>query len=293
MSESGTAGFMNQYSHHLFADAGAECHDAGYVIFGVPYDGTTSFRSGARRGPRAIRDLSYNFESYLPECSIDLADVLFTDIGDIDPFCMPEMVVDQVRDTVAEIAAEGRIPVMLGGEHSITTGAVRALSPDCYVVCDAHLDLRDAFRGSPYNHACTARRVYEEGIEEICIIGARSGTREEYAFAEDLCVYSADDVRRDGIRSVIDEIRSRLEGKKVYLSVDADAIDCCLTPGVGTPEPFGLTPEDVRDVIAALAPLAAGFDYVEVCPIDAGQTAAVAARCVRTFITSHWSGSQG
>jgi len=130
--------------------------------------------------------------------------------------------------------------------------------------------------------------VAEEGVNEIFIIGARSGTEEEYAFARDLHLYSADDVRTRGIREVIDEIIAAVDGRSVYLSIDADAIDCCLTPGLGTPEPFGITHWDVRDIVRGLAPLTLCFDYVEVCPVDAGQTAAVAARIIRDFIASHW-----
>jgi len=95
-------------------------------------------------------------------------------------------------------------------------------------------------------------------------------------------------VRERGIGAVLREVREHIAGKRVYLSIDADAIDCCLTPGLGTPEPFGLTPLDIREVVRALAPHAAGFDYVEVAPFDSGQTAAVAAQVVREFIARHW-----
>jgi agmatinase len=281
---------MPYFSHTSFADADSSYDDARYVIFGVPYDGTTSYRAGTRDGPRAIREVSYNFEAYIADIGIDLSEVPMTDMGDIEPYSLPGDVVEQVRTAVARLNADGKVPIMLGGEHSVTVGAVQALKPDCYVVCDAHLDLRTEYGNTPFNHACVTRRVAEEGVGEIFIVGARSGTEEEYAFARDLHLFSADEVRRRGIEAVIDDIVSAVGGRSLYLSIDADAIDCCLTPGLGTPEPFGITHWDVRELVRALAPRSLGFDYVEVCPIDAGQTAAVAARIIRDFIGCHRKG---
>jgi agmatinase len=279
---------MPYFSHTSFADADSSYDEARYVIFGVPYDGTTSYRAGTRDGPRAIREVSYNFEAYIADIGIDLADVPIADMGDIEPYSLPGDVVEQVRTAVARMDADGKVPIMLGGEHSVTVGAVQALQPDCYVVCDAHLDLRTEYGNTPFNHACVTRRVAEEGVGEIFIVGARSGTEEEYAFARNLHLYSADEVRVRGIEAVIDDIVSAVNGRSLYLSIDADAIDCCLTPGLGTPEPFGITHWDVRDLVRALAPRSLGFDYVEVCPVDAGQTAAVAARIIRDFIACHF-----
>jgi agmatinase len=283
---------MHHFFHTSFADADSEYESARYVIFGVPFDATTSFRAGTRHGPEAIRKYSYNFESYLQGVDVDLADVPFADLGDIEPASLPGEMIAQVRAAVADLVRDGKLPVMLGGEHTVTVGAVQALRPDCYVVCDAHLDLREEFGGTPDNHACVTRRVFAEGVREIVIIGARSGTREEYAFARDLHLYTADEVRERGIDAVIDEVLAIIGERTVYLSLDADAIDCCLTPGLGTPEPFGLTPLDLRQVVRRIGPKAIGFDYNEVCPVDAGQTAAVAARLIREFIAVHWRSRQ-
>jgi agmatinase len=279
---------MQYFSNTLFADADADYSLARYILFGVPYDGTTSFRSGTRLGPRAIREQSFNFESYVNEADIDLAEIPISDVGDIEPFALPFDVIEQVRLAVENFQKDEKIPVMLGGEHSVTLGAVKALLPECYVVCDAHLDLRHEYRGTPHSHACVTRHIFDEGIEEIFIIGARSGTKEEFEFARDLNLYTSRDIKKYGIQYVVDEVKEAVNGKSVYLSIDADAIDCCLTPGLGTPEPFGLSPDDVREVLWALAPSSIGFDYVEVCPVDAGQTASVAARLIRDFIAVHW-----
>ena len=284
---------MQYFTNNLFADAEASYEDARYVIFGVPYDGTTSYAAGTRHGPDAIRKVSYNFEQYLPEYDYTLSEAEIHDLGNLEVPSLPEDVIDAVLDITSEIAADGKIPVLLGGEHSVTLGAYRAFRSECFVVCDAHLDLREEFGDTPYNHACITRRVSEEGAKEIFIIGARSGTEEEYAFAQNLHLFSADCVRERGIADILEEIVETIGKRSVYLSIDADAIDCCLTPGLGTPEPFGITPLDLRSVIRTIGPLAEAFDYMEVCPIDAGQTAAVAAKLVREFIAVHRINNQG
>lgn len=278
---------MQNFKNHLFAGCDSGYEDARYVVFGVPYDGTTTFKPGAREGPCAIREFSWNFETYMPSYDLNFADIPITDLGDIDTSVVAEDVVADVYAMVQEIVRDGKIPVMLGGEHSITTGAVRAVQPDCYVVCDAHLDLRNEFRGTPYNHACTTRRVLEEGIKDIIIVGGRSGTKDQFELAKSLTLYTADEIHKRGMDTVIHEIREAIGKKRVYLSIDADAIDCCLTPGLGTPEPFGLTPQDLRDLIKVVAPQSVAFDYVEVSPFDHGQTATVAAQLVREFVAAH------
>ena len=281
---------MNGFIQRHFAWSGTPYEESQYVVFGVPYDSTTSFRPGTRNGPGAMRDLSYNFESYLPAYDCDLADVPVSDLGDLDVNVTPDDMVLEVQSAVRTIVSDGKIPVMLGGEHSITTGAVRAVRPDCYIVCDAHLDLREDFRGSAHNHACTTRRVYDDGIRDVIIVGGRSGTADQFGFAQDnLTLYTADGIARTGIATDLEEIAGLIEKKRVYLSIDADVIDCCLTPGLGTPEPFGLTPGDIRALIGTVAPRSVAFDYVEVCPAyDNGQAATVGAALVREFIAAHW-----
>lgn len=282
---------MIRFQNQLFAGCNAEYSKARYVIFGVPYDGTTTFRSGTRNGPRSIREMSYNFETYLPSYDLDLAKLPIIDLGDIDITVTPEDVVTQVQEATQDIMRDTKIPIMLGGEHSITIGSVRAVKPDCYIVCDAHLDLREEFRGTIYNHGCTTRRVYDEGIKDIIIIGARSGTKDQFEFARSLHLFTADEIKKHGLANVLLKVKGLIKGKRVYLSIDADVIDCCLTPGLGTPEPFGLTPWDISDIIGVVAPQSIAFDYVEVSPFDSGQTATVASQMVREFIAAHWKGT--
>lgn len=283
---------MQSFSTTLFADADAEYSSADYVLFGVPFDGTTSFKAGCRDAPLAIRQVSYNIETYLPFYDLEMTDVSVHDMGDMYVECLPDLMVDQVADAVSDLMKDEKIPVMMGGEHSVTIGAVQTLKPKWYVVCDAHLDMQDEYRGSPFNHDCVTARV-SETVENIVIIGARSGCREEFEYArENYHLYTADDVDERGIRSILDEVSALIGDDSLYLSIDADAIDCCLTPGLGTPEPFGLSPADVRAVIRRLSKNAVGFDYVEVLPNDEGQTAIVAAHMIREFIAGNFCAKQ-
>jgi agmatinase len=278
---------MTDFLNNLFAGSTSDYKSSRYVIFGVPYDATTTFRPGTREGPRAIREMSYNFETYMPSYDINVADLSISDLGNIDTGVVADDMVNDVFKVTGDIMRDGKVPVMLGGEHSVTLGAVRAVRPDCYLVCDAHLDLRDEFRGTRYNHACITRRVLGEVTDDIIIVGARSGTKEQYELARSLLLFTAEEIQNRGMIRVIEDIKDAIGKKRVYLSIDADVIDCCLTPGVGTPEPFGLAPEDIRDLITATAPMAVAFDYVEVSPSDSGQTATVAAQMVREFIAAH------
>ena len=283
---------MQSFSTTLFADADAEYSSADYVLFGVPFDGTTSFKAGCRDAPLAIRQVSYNIETYLPFYDLEMTDVSVHDMGDMYVECLPDLMVEQVADAVSDLMKDEKVPIMMGGEHSVTIGAVQTLKPKWYVVCDAHLDMQDEYRGSPFNHDCVTARV-SEAVENIVIIGARSGCKEEFEYArENYHLYTADEVEERGLRAGLDEVSELIGDDSLYLSIDADAIDCCLTPGLGTPEPFGLTPKDVRAVIRRLAKNAVGFDYVEVLPNDQGQTAMVAAHMIREFIAGHFCAKQ-
>ena len=280
---------MQYFLKPFFADAEDAYEDSDYVIFGVPYDGTTSYLSGTRLGPKAIREASWNFETYLPDFDLDFSEISVCDMGDLEISTVPEIVICEVESAVRDFTEDNKFPVILGGEHSLTIGALNAIRPECYVVGDAHLDLRDEFGSTPFNHACVTRRAFDMGAE-IFIVGARSGPAEEFRLAgenERIHLYTPDDVRRRGIDRICDEIISIISGRKTYLSIDADAIDCCLTPGLGTPEPFGLDTFDIRDLVRKIGPYASAFDYVEVCPTDSGQTATVAAKIIREFIAVH------
>ncbi len=280
----------------LFADAHSDAEDSAFVLLGVPYDATASFRHGARDGPDAIRKASYNFEPWLLELGLDLDDVPIHDAGDVPEVFDPAEMVDRVERAVTELAGTSRVPVLLGGEHNATEGAVRAMSrlhDDLSVlVLDAHLDFRSEYLGEPRSHACITRRCSDVvGVDRIAVLGIRSASAEEMGAAQDggLAFASADRVREEGLGTVADDILGSMGDGPVYLSVDLDVLDPSHAPAVQNPEPWGLAPLDVRWTIDRLASRLVGFDVMECAPLyDGGQTALVAARLVRHGMGSIW-----
>ena len=276
-------------------DAPSEYGTAEYVIFGVPFDGTSSFRAGSRFAPDAMRKASANFESYNAFFDIDLAELPIHDAGDLEPYASVD---DTLRDlfyAVEPIAKDGKIPIMLGGEHSLTLSCVKACAKHAgddlgVVVLDAHFDLRDEYSGLKNNHACVSRHIIDEVTDNYVSIGIRSGPKEEWDFAKDnnIRYYTPDDVETKGIKNVLDEVIEYLDCSKIYLSLDMDALDPSFAPALGTPEPFGLDALDVREVIRTLAPMSVGFDIVEIAPeYDGGQTAMLGTKLMREFIAAH------
>jgi arginase/agmatinase len=266
----------------LFSDANAAFSTSKYVIFGAPLDITGTHRRGTAKGPESIRHESYTFESFNPDLGVDLSDVPTYDKGDL-PMKKPQK---EISETVREILSAGKVPIMLGGEHSVSPYAVQEFQDVSVLVFDAHLDYRDELKGDKNNHACATRRMDEIiSPEKILPVGIRSICKSEYDDAKRLGLdyVTADRARALGTAGLIKFIDQMLPGQ-IYVSVDIDGIDPAYAPGVGTPEPFGLDPVMVRDVIRHVAPRALGFDIVEVCPpADNGNTAALAARLVKDF----------
>lgn len=281
-----------------FADAEKSFKEADYVIFGVPYDRTGSFRKGTALGPRGIREGSWNFEPFNPRAGVEFPTVAINDFGDIDTNNedTPEQMVEKVYEQAKYVADAGKFPVMLGGEHNATPGVVRALAgryPDLGVIfIDAHIDYRDEYRGSRNNHACASMRSSDDvDVKRIISYGLRSFGKEEYdeADANGFRYYSGFVVKERGIEKTLDEGIAYLEkngARHIYLSLDIDGLDPAYAPGTGTPEPFGLTDWDVLRIIERTAPMLVGFDVMEVCPpYDNGNTAALAAKLVREVIS--------
>ncbi|MBW6517515.1 MAG: agmatinase [ANME-2 cluster archaeon] len=282
----------------FFADADSNYSDAAFVIFGAPFDGTSCFRKGSREAPDAIREASYTFERYNYNFDIDLSEVPFHDMGDVEikGNHTVEQALIAVEKTVNSIIKDSKIPIMLGGEHSLTLPCVTA-SKNKYddmgvVVLDAHLDLRDIYKGEVNSHACISRHIIEDVTDRYVSIGIRSGTKEEYSWveAQDIACYTADLVVEKGIAYILNELNGKLDTQHLYLSLDMDAIDPAYAPALGTPEPFGLTDRHVLSVIHALAPRSIGFDLVEIAPqFDSGNTAILGAKFIREFIASAWA----
>jgi len=276
-------------------DSLADYDSARYVLFGVPFDGTSSFRAGSRWAPDAMRKSSPNFETYNAYFDIDFEDLLIHDAGNFEPYSDVERTLEELFFAVEPIVKDGKLPIMMGGEHSLTYPCVKACAKHAgedigFVVMDAHFDLREEYSGVKFNHACVSRHVLNDITDRYVTIGVRSGPREEWDFAKDhgICYYTSDTVREKGVKAVLAEALEHLECDKIYLSLDMDALDPSFAPGLGTPEPFGLTDIEVRDIIRVLAPMSIGFDVVEISPeYDGGQTALLGTKLLREFIAAH------
>ena len=216
-------------------------------LFGVPYDGTTSFRPGTRFGPAAVRDVSNGLESYCPQLQMDLEDLAYADLGAVDiPFGAPEPVVTAVHRATRQVLDLGLRPLMLGGEHSISSGAVGAVAeqhPDLVLLqLDAHADLRDSWLGARHSHACAMRRCLEVlPSGQLLQLAIRSGTREEFqelAQTQRL-IHHRPDQDSTTLAASLRQALAPHQGKPLYLTVDLDWFDPAVMPGTGTPEPGG------------------------------------------------------
>lgn len=274
----------------VLPDARSSYEDSKYVIFGVPYDGTSSYRRGSRFSPNRIREAYDNLESFDPRYGVNFAEQNICDLGNLQISENSEENVESVESITGLIKRDGKIPIMLGGEHSITVGAIRSFKDSYMIIIDAHSDFRDEYMGNRYNHACVTRRSLEIlGKDRITSVGTRSVSQEEYeseVFNEVRFVF-AEEVRKNGIDKIINEIHERSKDRSIYFSIDMDGIDPAFAPGVGTPEPYGLLHTDVRELIAAFADRIVGFDIVEITPVyDNGNTVMLAAKLIQDFIGS-------
>ena len=275
-----------------FADARSSFEDAEFVIVGVPFDRTTSFRPGARFGPDSIRMHSWSLESYDLETGVDLADARVHDLGNTEEFGNAEEMASAVRELVRPVFAAGKVPIVLGGDHACSPPVVEAYpsgAPSLGVLyLDAHLDFRASYLGDRRSHGCSARRIAEEvGARNIVVLGVRSASREEAEAnrAIGMSYVTAHEVAKEGIVASVQRAMNMLKADRLYVSIDIDAIDPSYAGGTGTPEPFGLTPRDVKYVIDQAAPRLAGLDVMEVSPhYDNGNTSVLAARLVREAI---------
>ena len=238
------------------------------VVFGAPYDGTTSYRPGTRFGPSAIRRESYGLESYSPYQQADLEGAPIHDLGDLDlPFGGPEQPLTMIRNAAKELIADGKIPVMLGGEHLVTLGAVEAMHeryPDlCLLHFDAHTDLREDYVGQTLSHASVVRRCHDFlGDGRIYQLGIRSGLRGEFDFAKEGHVW-----QHLFDLTGLSEALSAIGDRPVYLTIDLDVFDPSVFPGTGTPEPGGVSFIDMVRAVTSLHELhIVGADLVELSP---------------------------
>lgn len=280
---------ITKSSLHTFLDKPRN-PDARFILFGAPLDVTTSNRSGTRFGPDAIRRESSFLETYSVRFELDWDDLDLSDIGDIE-FDSVRDCIYNVEKTITEI--EG-FPIILGGEHTITLGAIKALNPELAVVFDAHLDVRDELFGRRLSHATYLRRAIEETGCESLIIGARAISGEELLFAKEsvnISYISAQSILRNMENSISKISNIVSSAKSIYLSIDLDVLDPSFAPAVGNPHPEGITISNLVDLVdVVMSGNALGMDLTELYPhYDSGITATNAAYLVLESLYSYLS----
>ena len=263
--------------------------DAQIVLFGAPFDSTTSFRPGARFGSSAMRHESFGLETYSPYQDKDLLDYNVFDSGDLElSFGSSEKALKDIEKRANEILKDNKLPILIGGEHLVTLGAVRAAIkkyPNMHIIhFDAHADLRDDYLGAKLSHACVLRRSYDllgDGkIHQFCI---RSGEKSEFDFAKihtDMHKFSF-----DGLDEVVDSLQKA--NVPVYFTIDLDCLDPSIFPGTGTPEAGGVSFMDLLNAIKKVSKLnIIGADVNELAPMldQSGASTAVACKVLRELM---------
>lgn len=272
-----------------FIGCEAEYKEAEAVLFGAPFDSTTSFRPGTRFGSSAVRNESFGLETYSPYQDKDLLDCKIFDSGDLElPLGDTEKVLEAIEERTKIILEDGKLPVMIGGEHLVTLGSVRAVLrkyPDLHIIhFDAHADLREDYLGVKLSHACVLRRCHELlGDGKIYQFGIRSGDREEFKWAKE------GHVRMQKFNfDHLEECILALQGKPVYFTMDLDVLDPGVFPGTGTPEAGGVSFTELLGAITQVAAgcHVAGCDVNELSPAyDAsGISTAMAGKVIRELL---------
>lgn len=278
-----------------FIGCDSSYEDAKIVLFGAPFDSTTSYRPGARFGPAAIRHESYGIETWSPYQDAELTDYPVFDSGDLE-LCFGDssLALADLEERADQILADGKFPFMLGGEHLVTLAAVRAVLkkyPDLHIVqFDAHADLREDYLGVKNSHACVMRRCFDligDGrIHQFCI---RSGDKEEFQFAKehtDMHKFTT-----DGLKELVEELKAK--NVPVYFTIDLDCLDCGIFPGTGTPEAGGISFTTLLEAIDLMTQTRlVGADMNELAPnLDqSGVSTATACKILREFIISIFKG---
>lgn len=283
--------FDEAYSGHVFIGATPDLGEAQTVIYGMPMDWTVSFRPGSRFGPKRVREASLVLEEFSPYLRRDLSEVRYYDAGDLPlPFGNPKKSVAAIGDFVGKILQRKKMPFGIGGEHLVTWPVVREVYkhyPDLAVIhLDAHADLRIHYEGEILSHATPLRKIAQLlGPENVYQFGIRSGTREEFSYAEGEKIHFHP---FEVLRPLKGELPG-LTGRPVYVTVDIDVLDPAFAPGTGTPEPGGITTGELLEAIHAIARSGVevvGADLVEVAPAydPTEQTPVVAAKVIREML---------
>ena len=275
----------------IFMGAQRSIHQCKVSVLGVPYDGTCCFRPGARFGPSAVREDSYGIETYCPQLNLDLEDINFADLGSLDvPLGDAKLTLDYIRDATEILLKNNLKPLIIGGEHSITSGIIKSIItnyPDLIMLqLDAHADLRDEWLGSKFSHACTMKRCLEIlPSKKIFQIGIRSGTKSEFLEMNNskrLIQHTSGENAKS-----LEEALKSFKGKPIYLTFDLDWFDPSIMPGTGTPEPGGYFWGDFAAIIDVIkSHNLIGADVVELSPKldNTGISSILAAKVIRSLI---------
>lgn len=259
------------------------------VLFGAPFDSTTSFRPGARFGPSAIRHESFGLETYSPYQNKDLCDYSVFDSGDLELcFGRTELALHDIEERASQILEDGKFPLLIGGEHLVTLASVNAVArkyPDLHIIqFDAHADLRSDYLGAELSHACVMRRVYEltgDGrIHQFCI---RSGDRSEFQFAREHTDMTLFNLK--GLDTLTQSLKRA--NTPVYFTIDLDCLDPSAFPGTGTPEAGGITFKELIEAIFKVCETkVVGADINELAPAldNSGVSTATACKILRELI---------
>lgn len=280
---------MKNNSLDVFIGCESSFEEASIVLFGAPFDGTTSFRPGTRFGSKAIRGESFGIETYSPYQDKDIEDYKIFDGGDLELcFGNTEKVLKDIEENVDEIINNNKIPGMIGGEHLVTLGAIRSLYkkyPDLNVIhFDAHTDLREEYLGEKLSHATVMRRVWDIiGDNKLFQYGIRSGERAEFNWAKEHTK-----LNKFNFNGLEEDIKL-IGNKPVYFSIDLDVLDPSQFCGTGTPEAGGVDFKELLDAIIKVGNLnIVGFDIVELSPSydQSGASTAIACKILRELILS-------
>ena len=271
-----------------FIGCDAEYSDASIIIFGAPFDGTTSFRPGTRFAPEYIRMDSYGLETYSPYLDKDLADYDLMDIGNLDlPFGNAKRSLKMIEEKAAEIFSANKKSFLIGGEHLVSLGNITAAYkkyPNLKLLhFDAHADLRDDYMEEKLSHASVIRRAWDllgdDNIYQFCI---RSGAKEEFQWGKNHTI-----LEKFTYNNLIEIVKNIGKDTPIYVTIDLDVFDPSVFPGTGTPEPGGISFKDMMNIISSLQGLnIIGGDIVELSPhYDAsGISTAVACKVMRELL---------
>ena len=286
--------YADNMAKYAFSSQLTDDVDEGYAIMGIPFDSTTSYKSGARYGPNAVREASYNFEVYNLRFDRQLTTPNY-DIGDVQVnYGNYQQTNLMIKDTVRTVLEMGLTPIAIGGEHTITNGVVGAIrdydedlfSDMTIIHFDAHFDMRDEYLGEKYSHASVLRRIHELNPKEIIQLGIRSAEYEEHEYVkqqENITYYTSYQIQdnKEEILKQIKKIKS-----PIYITVDIDVLDPAYAPSVGTPASCGITPRDLEDFMQVLSQKnTIGLDVVEVSSDTIGDSTSInAAKVIYDYL---------